>query len=463
MDAPELKTAFEELQRGFVEFKAANDTLLKSKADKGQVDPLIQDKIDRLNAMMDKNSELVTTAGKSAETFEQKLKDLDTKSAERADQLETAMARTGPGEIDTKAEQKLREETRELILTDNYDIGRPIDLVAEDVDPLDMKAVALYKKHFPTYIRKGDNAFLRKMGLQGSGPTLETKLMSVDRDPGGGYWVTPEMSSRIVTIVFETSPIREFATVENIASDQLELIADENQAGFGWVAEQADRPETTTPDIAMRVIHAHEQYAEPRVTQKLLDDAGFNVENWLMQKVAERFARAESTAHVLGTGVGQPRGFTTYADGTSTGQVEQVNSGSSGVVVADGLFDLVYSLKSPYLRRARFMMARLTIRDVRKLKDGESRYLWEPNFQVGQPPMLVGYPVSQADDMAAISAGSLSIAFGDFATAYTIVDRMGVRTLRDPYTAKPFIKLYTTRRTGGDVVNFEAIKLQVLT
>jgi HK97 family phage major capsid protein len=242
----------------------------------------------------------------------------------------------------------------------------------------------------------------------------------------------------------------------------LELIADENQAGFGWVAEQDSRTETTTPDISKRVIHAHEMYAEPRATQKLLDDAGFDVEGWLGRKVSNRFARAEATAFVTGSGVGQPRGFTTYPTGTSTGQIEQINSGAASALTADGIFDLVYSLKSPYLMNSRFMMARLTIRDVRKLKDGEGRYLWEPIFKVGEPASLVGYPLHQADDMPAVSAGNEAIVFGDMKTAYTIVDRKGIRVLRDPYTAKPYIKFYTTRRVGGDVVNFEAIKLQTI-
>ena len=442
-----LQQAVEDLNKAVAEFKDTNTKALETKADKGSVDPLITEKLEAIEKTIEEKSALLETAGTEMKA-----------NADKIAELETALERSGPGAIDPKAELEIRSQACEMILTDHYDMGRPMDLLPEDVDSADVDAFKLYSKHFNTYLRKGDGAFLKKMG----GSDLETKLLSVDRDPGGGYWVKPEMSSRIVTIVFETSPIRPFAAVESIGSDSLELIADENQVGFGWVAEQEARAETTTPDIAKRVIHAHEMYAEPRSTQKLLDDAGFNVEAWLANKIADRFARAEATAFVAGTGVGQPRGFITYPAGTATGQIEQIASGAAGDVTADGLMDLVYSLKSPYLRNSRFMMARLTIRDVRKLKDGEGRYLWEPIIKVGEPATLLGYPVHQADDMPAVSAGLEAIAFGDFRAAYTIVDRMGIRTLRDPYTAKPNIKFYTTRRVGGDVVNFEALKLQTI-
>ncbi|KKL46052.1 hypothetical protein LCGC14_2349480, partial [marine sediment metagenome] len=331
-----------------------------------------------------------------------------------------------------------------------------LDLRGEDVDAADVEAFKLYSKHFPTYLRRDSGVFLRKMSVE----KLETKLLSVDRDPGGGYWVKPEVSNRIVTKVFETSPVRQFAAIENIGSDSLEILADEDEAASGWVAEQESRSQTDTPDIGVRKIHAHELYAKPRATQKLLDDAGFDVEGWLARKVSEKFARDEATAFVTGTGVGRPRGFTTYADGTSTGTIEQIASGAAQLLTADGIFNLVYALKGPYLPNARFMGARLTHRDIRKLKDGDGRYLWEPIFKVGQPATLIGYPIHQADDMASVSGGNLALAFGDFKAAYTIVDRKGIRVLRDPYTAKPYVVFYTTRRVGGDVVNFEAIKLQ---
>lgn len=441
----EISAAVEELSTAVEEFKSANDKSLELKANKGEVDSLLEERIGKLQTVIEEKGEFIEKADKEYKATQ-----------ERLAQVETMLERSGPGAADPKAELEIRIAAADLIVTDHYDMGRPLDLAPEDVDEVDLKVFKDYDKHFVKYIRHGAGPFLRAMGA----PGLETKLLSVDRDPGGGYWVRPTMSNRIVKFVFETSPIRQFATVETIGTDQLELMTDESQVGFGWVAEQESRPETSTPDIGKRVIHVHELYAEPKATQKLLDDAGFNVESWLARKIGERFTRVEATAFVAGTGVGQPRGFTTYPDGTSTEQIEQIASGATSDVTFDGLINLVYSLKSPYHRNARFMAARLTIRNIRRLKDAMGRYLWEQNVQVGQPSMILGFPIHQADDMPSISGGNLAVAFGDFAAAYTIVDRKGIRTLRDPLTSKPFIKFYTTRRVGGDVVNFEAIKLQ---
>ena len=420
MDENQLQQAVDDLGSGIEEFKKTHAEELKQYALTGDVDALIKEKMEKLQTTIETRQAEIDTERKASAAS---LKAHD----EKIEELETALTRASSAAPDPKAELELRSQACELIRADYFDQGQPLDLSPEGVDDKDLEAYGSYRQHFSTYLRRGSSAFLKKLGA----PALETRLLSVDRDPGGGYWVKPEMSSRIATIVRETSPIREFATVETIASDSLELIRDEDQAGFGWVAEQETRAETTTPDIGKKTIHAHEVYAEPRVTQKLLDDAGFDVEGWLGRKVGDRFARAEATAHVAGTGVGQPRGFTTYPAGTASGQIEQVNSGTAGAVTADGLMDLIYSIKGPYTRNARFMAARLTIRDIRKLKDGQGNYLWERNFQVGQPLNVLGWPMHQADDMAAVASASLSVAFGDFAIAYTIVDRFGIRVLRD--------------------------------
>lgn len=454
MDQAQMRAAFEELQRGFEEFKGSYDDRLKDRATREDVDVIVREKIEKLQTMFDENSQIVERANKELQTAQ-----------ERIDELETALSRSGTADGGSEAELRLREQARSIILTDAYDQGRNVeDIMAAEVDPLDVRAMELYNTHFKTYIRRGQSAFLKRMG----GSELETRLLSVDREPGGGYWVRPEMADRITTIVFESSPIREFAAVEQIGTDAWEIIADENEAGFGWVAEQQPRTETTTPDIGKRVVPAHEMYAEPRATQKLLDDAGFDVEAWLAGKVAERFARAEATAFVTGDGVTKPRGFLTYPNGTSAGQIEQINSLNTDVISPEDIYRLIYAVKSPYLRNARFLAARLTIRDIRVLRDdsggaGTGQFMWQPNFQLGQPQLVGGYPIHQADDMPAVGGDQLPLAFGDFRAGYTIVDRMGIRTLRDPYTAKPNVKFYTTRRVGGDVVNYEAIKLLLTT
>jgi len=338
----------------------------------------------------------------------------------RLDQIETAYNRPLLGDTETKAFEKNGE----------------------------------YGKAFRNYLRKGMDA-----GLE----ALSTKSLSVGSDTDGGYLVTPVMSAKIVQNVFETSPMRQICAVETISSDSLELIDDHDQAAAGWTAETAAISETTSPTLAKRNIPTHELYAQPKATQKLVDDAAIDVEGWLSGKISDIFARKQNTAFVGGNGVGQPRGILTYAAGTSWGQVQQVNSGTNGSVTADGIINLFYSLKDAYTRRASFLMNRTIVQQVRLLKEATTnQYLWQPGLAAGAPDTLLGSPVYMASDMPTANTGSLSVAVGDFQAAYQIVDRQGIRILRDPFTEKPFVKFYATTRVGGDVINFEAIKLMKL-
>lgn len=308
-----------------------------------------------------------------------------------------------------------------------------------------------YRKAFVNYLRKGMDA-----GLE----AFESKSLSASSDPDGGYLVTPGMSSRIVAAVFETSPMRQLASVEVISSDTLELIDDHDQAAAGWTSETGAVTDTSTPQVGKRSIAVHELYAQPKATQKLVDDAAIDIEAWIAAKVADIFARKENESFIGGNGVGQPRGILTYASGTSWGQVEQVNSGTNGAVTADGLIGIYYALKDAYMKRASFLVNRTVVKQVRLLKESTTgQYLWQPGLSAGQPDTLLGVPVHLAADMPDATTGSLSVAVGDFAQAYQIVDRQGIRVLRDPFTDKPFVKFYTTKRVGGDVVNFEAVKL----
>lgn len=361
------------------------------------------------------------------------------------------------GAVDALTEAKVARLNVEIDgLRDGLDrirasLNRPARATAGAV--IDDPAAAEHKAAFRTYLRKGDDSGLAR---------IETKTLSVESDPEGGYMVTPEMSATIVATVFESSPVRTVAAVEAIGSDSLELLVDKAEAGAGWVAETEARPETTTPDLAKIVIPVHEVYAEPRATQKLIDDASIDVEAWLAGKVADKFARMEATAFIAGTGVGQPRGILTYPAGTAWGQIEQVNSGTSAVIVADKLIDLQHALKETYDANAVWLVNRAAMGDIRKLKDTTNQYLWQPGLQIGGVDTLLGRPIHTAADMPAPAANSLSVAYGDFQRGYQIVDRIGIRVLRDPFTAKPYVKFYTTKRVGGDVVNFEAIKLQKL-
>lgn len=310
-----------------------------------------------------------------------------------------------------------------------------------------------YGKAFRNYLRKGMDA-----GLE----ALQTKALSVGSDPDGGYLVTSTMSSKIIQAVFETSPMRQLASVETISTDSLDLIDDHAQAVAGWTAETGSISETSSPTLAKRNIPTHELYAQPKATQKLVDDAAIDVESWLSGKISDIFARTQNTSFISGNGVGQPRGILTYAAGTSWGQIQQVNSGTSGQVTADALINLLYSLKDAYMRRASFLMNRTTVQQVRLLKATTNQYLWQPSLSAGVPDTLLGVPVTMASDMPVAAANSLSVAVGDMQSAYQIVDRRGITILRDPFTEKPFVKFYATARVGGDVINFDAIKLMKL-
>ncbi|QPJ64595.1 MAG: phage major capsid protein [Candidatus Nitrohelix vancouverensis] len=302
-----------------------------------------------------------------------------------------------------------------------------------------------------TYIRKGESALAPQ----------EVKLLSSDSDPDGGYWVASAMSDRVVQKIHETSPMRHVAAVEMISGDALEIPEDINEADAGWTSEQASRTETATPEIGVRRIPVHELYAQPKATQTLLDDARIDVESWLAGKIADKISRMENAAFISGDGVGKPRGLLTYPTGTTNpGQVQQVNSGASAALTADGLRALFYALKSPYAERASWLMSRSSVEAVSKLKDTSGQYLWQPGLQAGEPQTLMGRPIERMEDMPDVAANSLSVAFGDWHQAYAIVDRIGIRVLRDPFSAKPFVMFYTTKRTGGDVTNFEALVLQ---
>lgn len=327
------------------------------------------------------------------------------------------------------------------------------------------KTVAEGKKAFNLFLRKGKGGIHDRRGdtlFVGASPE-EEKTMSVDSNVEGGFLVYPEILPRIVTKVFESSPIRALASAQQIGSDVLEVWVDIDEPASAWVSERQARSATQTPTMKLIKIPVHELEAMPQATQKMLDDAAFDLETWLSDKVAAKFSRAEATAFVTGTGVGQPRGFCTYPSGTSFGQIQQVNSGSSGAFTADGIFDVLYALKDEYQKNATFLTARASVGLIRKLKDSQNRYLWEPSMQLGQPETLLGRPLYFAADMAAAASASLSLAVGDFKRGYQIADRIGLRVLRDPYSSKPNVQFYTTARVGGDVIDFEAIKLLKLT
>ena len=418
----------EKLGRAFEEFKTANDARLKQIEAQGVADPILSEKVDKLNAEISKvQGELKA---------EQK----------RSDELEKQVNRGalgGGGEAGEKEMQHART------------FFSRIQRVPAAQAAVDLPSYRAYRSAFQQYLRFGD----RMPGIQNA--------LSVGSDPDGGYWVTPDMSGRIVEMVYESSPIRQISTVQTTGKDAVEGGYDLGEAASGWVGEAEARPETGTPQIGEWRIPVHEQYANPKSTQKNLDDSDIDVEAWLARKIADKLIRVENTAFVSGNGVKKPRGFLTYTAGTPSAtvfdRIQQIPTGVSAGFGSpnpgDELIDVVGSLKAAYRQGASWVMARLTAFAVRKLKDGQNNYLLVPNFAEPGANTLLGFPVVEAEDMPAIAASSLSIAFGNFREGYLIIDRQGVRVLRDPFTEKSFVHFYTTKRVGGDVVNFEAIKL----
>jgi len=292
-----------------------------------------------------------------------------------------------------------------------------------------------------------------------SGSEVELKALSVDSDPDGGYTVPEQMSTEIIKKVFESNPMRQLASVQTISTESFDIMVDYDEASAGWVGETQARTETDTPELAKINIPVHEIYAEPKATQKLLDDSAINIEQWLAEHVSMKFARMEESAFIAGNGVLKPKGILEYADGSSYDEIEQIAGGHASQLEDDALVKLVYGLKAFYKQNASFLMKRATVEKVRLLKDSDGQYGWQPGLQSGEPDMLMNYPIYEADDMPAVAADALPIAFGDFRAGYQIVDRIGIRTLRDNLTLKGWVKFYTTKRVGGGVKNGEAMKL----
>jgi HK97 family phage major capsid protein len=244
-------------------------------------------------------------------------------------------------------------------------------------------------------------------------------------------------------------------------------LVDRSELGSGWATETGDTVETDTPQFEKITIPLHELSAMPKASQRLLDDAAFDVESWLAQRIAERFARAEAAAFISGDGNDKPMGFMTHSsvaeDEWTWGKIGYVITGVSGDFAAaspaDAIVDLVYALGARYRANASFVMNSKTAGAVRKMKDADGRFLWSDGLAAGEPARLMGYPVLLSEDMPDIGTGAMAMAFGDFAAGYTVAERPDLRVLRDPFSAKPHVLFYATKRVGGDVSDFAAIKL----
>ncbi len=394
----ETKVAFGDFMQAFEAFKDANDERLGQIESRMSADVVTSDKVERINRAID-----------------------ETKS--RLDEI-TLKAR------------------------------RPRLTGTDEAAP----AAREHKQAFETYVRKGETAGLFD---------IEAKAMSIGSNPDGGFLVPAELETEIGRRLSAASPIRAIAGVRQVSAAVYKKPFATTGFATGWVGETAARPETASPTLAELQFPAMELYAMPAATQALLDDSAVNLDQWIAEEVQQVFADQESTAFVTGNGVNRPKGFLDYtkvADASWTwGSTGYIASGVAGAFPAanpsDKLIDLVYALKSGYRQNAHWVVNRKTQGVIRKFKDVDGNYLWQPAASADGKAMLLNFPIAESEDMPDIATDSYALSFGDFGRGYLIVDRVGVRVLRDPYSAKPYVLFYTTKRVGGGIQNFEAIKL----
>ncbi|WP_199087597.1 phage major capsid protein [Bosea sp. ASV33] len=393
----DLALAFEDLRYTLENYRATNEERLAGLEARQGADPLTEEKLVRMDAALD-----------------------DT--MRRIDRLTLERARPALGQDGSR-------------------------------DPL----TAEHKAAFGAYVRTGEAGGLKR---------LESKALSAGSGPDGGYLAPATVEGEILRRLANVSPIRSLATVRTISSGTYKKAFSTTGPASGWVAETAARPQGSSPTLAELSFPAMELYAMPAATQTLLDDAIVDIDQWIAEEVESAFAEQEGAAFVTGDGIDKPKGFLAYptvAEASwSWGNIGVLNTGVAGAFPAsnpsDVLVDLVYALKAGYRQNASFVMNRKTQAAVRKFKDSTGNYLWQPPASAGAPATLLGFPLVEAEDMPNIANNAVSIAFGDFRRGYLVVDRAGVRILRDPYSAKPYVLFYTTKRVGGGVQDFAAIK-----
>lgn len=436
MEMTEIKTLLDKQGEAFEAFKQTHEELKKN-------DSLTSEKLERIEKSLDSavEAKAALEAGLKAE------------QKERED-LEARINRNGI-KANSAEDAKRQLEVKEF----NVTLGAIAADRKQQFTPLDEKGYDEYKSAFDAFLRKNDRLLTPE----------EVKTLSVGSDPDGGYYVTPDTSGRIVKKVYETSAVRQNASVMTISTDKLEGIEDLGEAGAGYAGEHTQGSDTTTPQVGKWAIPVFWIDTEPKATQQLLDDAAVDIESWLSAKVSDKFSRFENNEFITGASNkirGFVNGYTTAADsgsGVTWGSVGYLATGVSAdfaaTVKGDKLIDLMGLVKNEYLPNSKWFTRRSVITAIRKFKDGQNNYMWQPSFVMGQPETIMGHPVVRMEDMPALAANSLSLAFGDLAQAYQIVDRQGIRVMRDPFTSKPYVKFYTTKRVGGGIVNYEAIKL----
>lgn len=351
---------------------------------------------------------------------------------------------------DVQSRLKQAEERVTMLDQKSISRNRPPLAAAPDMG-------APHQKAFNAYLRNGDDDGLRGLELEG-------KAMSTAIGSDGGYLVDPQTAETVKAVLNSSASIRTVASVVHVEATSYDVLIDHSELGAGWATETAATVETSTGSIDRITIPLHELSALPKASQRLLDDSAFDIEGWLASRIATKFARSEADAFINGDGIDKPKGFLDYpvTDNASWswGEIGYVPTGVLGDVGnGDAIVDLVYGLAAQYRANATFIMNSKTAGVLRKLKDADGRFLWSDGLAAGEPARLMGYPVLLAEDMPDPTDNSYPIAFGDFGAGYTIAERPDLRVMRDPFSAKPHVLFYATKRVGGDVSDFAAIKL----
>jgi len=365
--------------------------------------------------------------------------------------------------------EALEQKQGDSLLTDKVErINSALDMQAKRIENLAISASqpaltedlinSEAKSAWSSYIRTGDGSDLA---------SLEGKSLTAGVDAEGGYVAPAETENRIDRALTEASPFRSISTVRRVGAGYFKKPVSAGGAASGWAGETEARIETDAPQLELLEFPAGELYAMPAATQTLLDDGVADVDQWLADEVRDVFAAQETAAFTTGDGVNKPKGLLDYTQvetgSHSWGNLGYLATGTAGGFDAsapiDDLMDLIYAPETRYRAGASFIMNRRTLSEVRKFKDADGNYIWQPSSEAGQPSTLLGYRLTEVEDMPDIASEGAAIAFGDFRRGYLIVDRQGVRVLRDPYSAKPYVLFYTTKRVGGGVQDFNAIKL----
>lgn len=441
----QIKTFGDDTKKNYNELRK-NYEELKVLVEGNSKDMLSQEKLEKFA------SDVSTRQKSLDDDFAKKSKE----AQERLDKIEVAMKR--PNQNVSNGED-LEAEAKEFLIH---------SLAAKSGEGVKPEAIAALKSNVSEYeaYKKAFTSWARSYGGTNNrlASDIDVKALQVGIDSDGGLTVPVSMSNKIIKRTFESDPIRQLASVESITSGALEWLVDIDEAGYVWEGETTGETtitdETSTPKFRKKRIVAHVISVNPTATQTLLEDSGINIENWLSNKIAQRFLRGEGAGFVSGDGIGKPRGFLSYDDGTEWGTVEQVAMGAAAALTADGFIDVKYALKEFFLERGTWLMNRTTVQAAMKLKTGAGDYIWKPSMIVSDPSSaILNLPVRMSTTMPAVAADTLSIALADWAEAYMIVDRLGITAQRDPYSNKPFIEFYTRKRLGGDVINYDAIKI----